>query len=74
MPENMRGVAANQSPFVTMREAAIHWGVSIDTVRRLIARGELRAERVSPRAIRIPRSELMRASRPVTSLGAGDAL
>jgi len=41
---------------------------SDDTVRRMIARGELKAVRIGPRLIRIRRADLLRAMRPVTKL------
>ncbi|WP_083980070.1 excisionase family DNA-binding protein [Demequina salsinemoris] len=41
-------------------------GCSTDTVRRMIARGDLKAVRVGKRLIRIRRRDLDRALRPVT--------
>ncbi len=37
----------------TMNDAAKKFDVSVDTVRRMISRGDLRAERVSVRRIRV---------------------
>lgn len=41
---------------------------SQDTVRRMVARGELTAVRIGPRLIRIRRRDLERAMRPVTRI------
>lgn len=50
--------------YVTIPEAAEHFGVSIRTCRALIASGELEAVRLGPRAVRIPVTALTRAGRP----------
>lgn len=54
----------------TIPQLAAEWQCSEDTVRRLIARGELKAIRVG-RLIRIPRAAIKRAERPVTRIGGG---
>ena len=47
----------NREPILTQREIAKRWRVSLDTVRRRCAAGELRVVRVSPRRIGILASE-----------------
>lgn len=37
----------------TIRQAALRFSLSTDTIRRMIARGELYAERIGPRLIRV---------------------
>lgn len=61
---------------LTIAEFAQALNASPATVRRMIARGDLRAYRYGPRLIRIPHTELERIARPVTSLAemrGGDA-
>ncbi len=41
------------SGWVTLNQAAATLGVSRDTVRRMIARGDISAERIGPRLIRV---------------------
>ncbi|MFC7581575.1 helix-turn-helix domain-containing protein [Schaalia naturae] len=53
--------------FLSVDEAAAIFGVSSKTVRRMISRGELRAKKFGT-LIRISRTDLDRAGRPVTSL------
>lgn len=60
----------------TVSGAAERLNVSTDTVRRMIARGELKAYRYGPRLIRIDPADLEALRQPVTSLAAlraGDA-
>jgi len=48
-----------QTAFLTLREAASEMRLSIRTLRRLVAAGDVRAVRFSPRGnLRIPRREL----------------
>lgn len=42
----------------TIPEAASHYGVSRDTIRRMIARGDIYAERVTARLIRVDLNSL----------------
>lgn len=61
---------------LTLPEVAELLGASTSSVRRLIARGELRAYRYGPRLIRIDPADLRAMRRPVTSLAelrGGDA-
>jgi hypothetical protein len=46
-----------REPILTQREIAKRWKVSLDTVRRRCAAGELRVIRLSPRRIGILASE-----------------
>lgn len=39
--------------WATMNQAAAALGVSRDTIRRMIARGEVYAERIGPRLVRV---------------------
>ena len=45
--QSTRGISFDQA--LTMRQVATHLGVSVPTVQRLIARGDLPHQRVSPR-------------------------
>ncbi|MCV7548663.1 helix-turn-helix domain-containing protein [Micrococcus luteus] len=64
------------APRWTIAETAEYLGASTNTVRRMIARGDLRAYRYGPRLIRIDPADLQAMRRPVTSLAelrGGDA-
>lgn len=61
---------AEAEPFFTIATLAEHWQVSRDTIRSMIARGELKAYRIGPRRIRIDPKDARKAIRPVTSLAA----
>lgn len=54
--------------WATMNQAAAALGVSRDTIRRMIARGEVYAERIGPRLVRVDLGSI----RPVP-LGPSDA-
>lgn len=54
----------------TIAAAAAEWQVSPVTIRRMIARGEIKAERFGPRLIRVDLSSLDNASHPLVH---GDA-
>ncbi|MEO4038419.1 helix-turn-helix domain-containing protein [Micrococcaceae bacterium Sec6.3] len=76
-PEGI-AVAAVRAPldYMTQQDAAEALGISLSTIRRMIARGELRAYRFGPRVIRIDPADLRAMRRPVTSLAelrGGDA-
>jgi excisionase family DNA binding protein len=45
--QRTRGISFDQA--LTLRQVATHLGVSVPTVQRLIARGDLPHQRVSPR-------------------------
>lgn len=51
-------MAAKANPTLSIPQAAEQRGVSVSTIRRLIARGELRAFRIGPRIIRIDPRDL----------------
>lgn len=53
---------------LTITDAAETLNTSPSTVRRLIARGDLRAYRYGPRLIRIDPADLRALRQPVTSL------
>lgn len=53
---------------LTISDAATLLGASPNTVRRMIARGDLRAYRYGPRIIRIDPADLRAMRQPVTSL------
>ncbi|KAA9133946.1 helix-turn-helix domain-containing protein [Microbacterium caowuchunii] len=53
-----------------MRAAAAEFGIHVDTVRRLISRGDIYAERIGPRLIRVDLDSLQ--GRPLAYRG-GDA-
>lgn len=55
---------------LTLQEAAQKLSVSSDTVRRMIARGELPAYRYGPRLIRIDWADVKKARRAVTPTAA----
>jgi excisionase family DNA binding protein len=58
----------------TVSSAAEYLGVSTKTLRRMIARGDLRAFRMGSRMIRVDRAELDELLRPIPTVGgSGDA-
>jgi len=63
----MSQIAPDLEATLTLDQVALRWQCSIDTVRREIARGNLRAIRVG-RLIRIRPRDLANAERPVTPL------
>lgn len=64
-------MSVHSETLLSIESAAGHLDVSPYTVRRMIARGDLKAVRIG-RLIRIKPSDLERAMRPVTVL-AGNA-
>lgn len=60
MPKNM----------LTVTEVADHLNVSVNTVRRMIQRGDLPAVRLAPQVIRIRLSDLETVGEPVENIGA----
>lgn len=60
----------DRDSMLSIGDAASLLACSSDTVRRMIARGELRAFRAG-RLIRIRRRDLERALRPVTKISSG---
>ena len=55
---------------LTIAETAERLNVSPNTVRRMIAAGDLKAYRYGPRLIRIDPADILAAREPVTSLAA----
>ena len=53
--------------YMTMKETAQALHVSVDTVRTMIARGDIPARRIGPRAIRIPETALDAFGNPLTN-------
>lgn len=53
----------------TIADAAYYLGVSEKTIRRMITRGDVRANRVGPRMIRVDMFELARVGRPLQYVG-----
>jgi excisionase family DNA binding protein len=61
--EALRIIGSQPERAVTVRAAAIRLSVDEKTIRRLIAGGQLRAVKVTGKALRIPGSELDRVLR-----------
>lgn len=59
----------DNNPLLSLDQVAEILSCSRDTVRRMIARGEVPATRIGQRLIRIRQSDLNRAMKPVTSIG-----
>lgn len=53
----------------TMDDASEQFKLSKDTIRRMIARGEIEAKRFGPRLIRVNLSSIESAGRPLQYLG-----
>lgn len=53
------------SAWGTIQNAAEQLAVSSDTIRRMIARGEIEARRFGPRLIRVNLSSLESSARPI---------
>lgn len=64
--------ASHTSEWVTVPEAADHFAISPDTIRRMITRGEIEGLRFGPRLIRVRITDIAAAGRPLTFIG-GDA-
>jgi excisionase family DNA binding protein len=47
------------------KQVAGHLGVDVKTVRRYIAQGRLKADRVGPRLIRIDRDSVLKLAQPI---------
>lgn len=52
--------------WVSLQQAALIYGISVDTIRRRIATGELPASRIGARIIRVRIEDLDRVCRPIT--------
>lgn len=51
----------------SIQEAADYLGVNRETIRRWIARGDLKAHRVGPRLVRIDPADVVKLRRPIGS-------
>lgn len=56
---------AGVAPLWTMADVAEYLGIHVESVRRLIARGELRAYRYGKRMVRIDPADVERMRRPI---------
>lgn len=66
MPANIVPMEpATPEPLWTMQDVAEHLGVHTESVRRMIARGELRAYRYGRRVIRVRPSDVAAMARPL---------
>lgn len=65
-------MAAQTSTYLTIAQTAEALSCSTDTIRRMIARGELRGRRFG-RLIRIEAGELARAGKPVSQFSRNSA-
>ena len=59
----------NPADRVTVQAAADYYNVSTKTIRRMIARGDIYAERIGPRLIRVDLASLESAGRPLRYTG-----
>ncbi|MBE9404495.1 helix-turn-helix domain-containing protein [Brachybacterium sp. Marseille-Q2903] len=57
---------------LTPAEAADYLHVHPETIRRRIRRGELRAYRIGPRAVRIDVRDLQASARPISATTGGE--
>jgi excisionase family DNA binding protein len=62
--------AWNQPPpeWLSLQQAAVNYGISVDTLRRRIAHGELPASRFGGRLIRVRTGDLDRLFRPIPTV------
>ena len=51
--------------FVSQQDAADRWGVSVDTIRRLIASGKVTGRRLNSRIVRVDLAEVDACFRPI---------
>ncbi|GAA1694852.1 hypothetical protein GCM10009792_13590 [Microcella alkalica] len=69
MPEHQSIARASWG---SLQDAAEHWDLSVKTIRRYIAAGQIEARRVGPRAIRVNLDSLDSLGTPLRYTG-GDA-
>ena len=55
--------------FVSQEDAAARWGVSVDTIRRLIRTGKITGYRLNNRIIRVDMAEVDAAFKPISASG-----
>lgn len=63
--------ARSEARYVSQKEAAERWGVSVDVIRRLIASGQITGYRLNRRIIRVSVEEVDAAFRPIPTVSAG---
>lgn len=66
-------VSTQHAKFVSQELAAERWGVSVDTIRRLVARGKITGYRLNNRIIRVDLAEVDAAFKPIPTVGKGAA-
>jgi excisionase family DNA binding protein len=57
--QDRSGLRADGRRMVTLKDAARHLETNVDTIRKLIASGTLKAVQLSPRCTRIPERHLV---------------
>lgn len=57
--------------YISQREAAARWNVSVDVIRRLIASGQLPGYRLNRRIIRVAVADVDACFRPIPSARSG---
>ena len=62
-------VTAEAQRFVSQEDAAARWGVSVNTIRRLIAAGKITGYRLNGRIIRVDVAEVDAAFKPIPTSG-----
>ena len=62
-------VTAEAQRFVSQEDAAARWGVSVDTIRRLIRQGKLTGYRLNNRIIRVDLAEVDACFQPIPTTG-----
>ena len=62
-------VTAEAQRFVSQEDAAARWGVSVDTIRRLIAAGKITGYRLNNRIIRVDMAKVDAAFKPIPTSG-----
>lgn len=55
--------------FIRQEAAAERWDVSVDTIRRLIASGQITGYRLNNRIVRVDMAEVDAAFRPIPTTG-----
>ena len=69
MRKSPERVAGEAQRFVSQEDAAARWGVSIDTIRRLISAGKITGYRLNNRIIRVDMAEVDTAFKPIPTSG-----
>ena len=61
---------APEAQYVSQQDAAERWGVSVDTIRRMISSGKVTGYRLNNRIVRVDVAEVDAAFRPIPVGGA----